>query len=126
MVLGLVVLLIALTVYLHARAAAHQPSTVRVQDLTVSLAARPNTGSSRWLDADVTVDGPLGDAADVTVTGSMPAMSHMPARLVRQTSDAVGRYHATFELSMGGLWQVEVNIQRPNQPTAVARFDVRT
>lgn len=70
---------------------------------------------------------PVTDAA-VTAVFSMPAMPSMNMPAMRTdatlTPTGGGTYRGTCQLSMGGTWNVTVNVARAGEQVAVKRFSV--
>ena len=105
------------------------PENMAVQqagDMTVSIALNPYppTGYNPS-DFEVTLTDANGQAisdATVTVNLTMPTM-WMPPNQFPLTSAADGKYSATGQFTMRGLWRIEVIITRGSKTQSVF-FDV--
>ena len=92
-----------------------EPDPPKVGDNTVEVSVKQPDGA------------PLGDAT-VTVVFSMPAMPamNMPAMRTDATlsSEGDGRYRGTVPLSMGGTWNVAVQVSRGSDQLGSKQFSV--
>jgi hypothetical protein len=121
-VLAVLGLLAFLTLYLPARQAAARGNTVRVQDLTIRLAAQPDPAFAHGVDLDVAVEPAPGAEASVDIQAMMPTMGNMTAETAGVAALGGGAYRAVADLGMAGLWEVRVVVHRPGQADATARF----
>jgi hypothetical protein len=71
---------------------------------------------------DVGIDPPLADDASVQLALTMPTMGNMSAQATSAQRTRVSHFQASADLGMGGLWQVQLTVQRPGRPDVVARF----
>ncbi len=114
--------LVLLTVYLPARRAAAQGNTVVVDGMSVRLSAGPDRTYEHGVSLEVTIAPEPGSDAVVQLAPCMPTMGNMAADVGPVSKVAPGVYRGSADLGMAGLWQVQVVIQRPGLPDAVARF----
>lgn len=109
-----------------APAAVPDSGTVRID-----YRAEPDPPRKGKNDVQVTVlqpDGTRVTDADVTVTYYMPAMPSMSMPEMRDAFPLArqneGTYAGEVQLSMGGTWQVTVNVTKGGESVAMKRFTI--
>lgn len=109
-----------------APAAVPDSGTVRID-----YRAEPDPPRKGKNDVQVTVlqpDGTRVTDADVTVTYYMPAMPSMSMPEMRDAFPLArqneGTYAGEVQLSMGGTWQVTVNVTQGGESVAMKRFTI--
>jgi hypothetical protein len=115
-----------LTLYLPARGSSNQATA---GDITLWLHARPHTGApaggQRLVDFDLTMSGPVDQLASVEFLADMPTMGHDVATIQDVQKLAPDHYVGVAALDMGGLWRVQVRLNRIDGSMQRAAFDVR-
>jgi len=98
---------------------------VAVDGLSLTLTAAQTKAGPVDLTVEVFDDAgaPVYDAT-VLVLNQHLEMNH-GVSITEAAHAGSGRYEATkVPMGMGGHWQVEVQVTRPNQPTVAAVFEV--
>ena len=119
-----VIIVVALLAYLtvYRPATAHRSNTVRVQDLTLTLAATPDSSVKRGIRLVLHVSPELGAGDTVDMDLNMPTMSHGAAAVRAVRLPTPGDYEVIDALDMAGLGEVRATVHRSGETDATGVF----
>lgn len=125
--LALAVIALAWLLYALVSELATPPATQQVGDLEISLystlTGRPRVGDNQFEVKLRDRQGQPVSGANVEVAYSMGGMQHASRMATRP--EGYGIFSTVLSFPMAGTWNVEVVVQRPNQPAVQAPFSLK-